>query len=237
MSGLSNLTQLVLHDGLRYVYSLAFIDCRSLQQLWIDDVASWCEIDFEETYANPMMYADELYIAGERLYGQLVVPETVTEIKAYAFYGYEGRYATLPRSLQKVGRMAFSFTSLEKIYYYGSIDQWQLVDLDPTALGEGTQVPVYYYSAYQPTEEGGVTSGTEHPTDILPNGKKTATCLPTAILRKCELQHGQNADYSKPRASKYKSRCENICFFSGQVAKEKHIGKVASNANVDKWTG
>ena len=154
MSGLSNLTQLVLHDGLRYVYSLAFIDCRSLQQLWIDDVASWCEIDFEETYANPMMYADELYIAGERLYGQLVVPETVTEIKAYAFYGYEGRYATLPRSLQKVGRMAFSFTSLEKIYYYGSIDQWQLVDLDPTALGEGTQVPVYYYSAYQPTEEG-----------------------------------------------------------------------------------
>ena len=154
MSGLSNLTQLVLHDGLRYVYSLAFIDCRSLQQLWIDDVASWCEIDFEEMYANPMMYADELYIAGERLYGQLEIPETVTEIKAYAFYGYEGRYATLPRSLQKVGRMAFSFTSLEKIYYYGSIDQWQLVDLDPTALGEGTQVPVYYYSAYQPTEEG-----------------------------------------------------------------------------------
>ena len=34
-----------------------------------------------------------------------------------------------------------------------------------------------------------------------------------------------------------KADVKTSAFFSGQVAKEKHIGKVASNANVDKWTG
>lgn len=183
MSGLSNPTQLVLHDGLRYVYSLAFIDCRSLQQLWIDDVASWCEIDFEEMYANPMMYADELYIAGERLYGQLEIPETVTEIKAYAFYGYEGRYATLPRSLQKVGRMAFSFTSLEKSTTTEALTSGSWWIWTPPLWAKEHKCPSTTTRRINLPKK---VTGTEHPTDILPNGKKTATCLPTATLRKCE---------------------------------------------------
>jgi hypothetical protein len=50
----------------------------------ITDIAAWCNIEFDDAYSNPLYYAGNLYVNNELLV-ELKIPETVTDIKTYAF--------------------------------------------------------------------------------------------------------------------------------------------------------
>ena len=63
----------------------AFEGCEGMNELHISSLESWCMINFGNVTANPLFYAHNLYLNGD-LVRDLVIPESVSEIKAYAFY-------------------------------------------------------------------------------------------------------------------------------------------------------
>ena len=85
---------------------LAFENCTSLESLYINDIVAWCNIDFGNEEANPLYYAHNLYILGVPTY-DLMIPEGVTEIKAYAFAGFGGWSINISNSVASIGKYAF----------------------------------------------------------------------------------------------------------------------------------
>ncbi len=70
--------------GVATIGSDAFMNCSSLNAVHINDVASWCGIDFANYTANPLYYAQNLYLNGD-LVTELVIFDSVTSIGNYAF--------------------------------------------------------------------------------------------------------------------------------------------------------
>ena len=108
-----NLTSVVIGDSVTYINS-AFFACSSLISIEISDLANWCQIDGLGYIVSSNR---TLYLNGEELSGEIIIPNTVTEIKPYAF-GYCDKITsiTIPDSVTSIGAAAFSgCSSLESI--------------------------------------------------------------------------------------------------------------------------
>ena len=131
-SGCSNLTTVTIGDNVKTIPGYAFYNCTGLTSVTIGngvtsigkdafsgcsertavyytgDVADWCGIAFGSNDANPLCYAHNLYINDE-LVTELVIPDSVTSIGNYAFYGWFGLTSvTIPGSVKSIGDNAFS---------------------------------------------------------------------------------------------------------------------------------
>ena len=106
--GCTGLTSVVIPDSVTSIGSYAFYNCTGLTAVYYTgDIAGWCGISFGNENANPIRYAGELYIDGQ-LVTDLVIPDSVTEIKDYAFYGYTGLTSvTIGTSVTSIGDYAF----------------------------------------------------------------------------------------------------------------------------------
>ena len=115
-SGCSSLESITIPDSVTEIGSSAFEYCNSLKEVHISDIAAWCEIGFPNEYANPLCYAESLYLNGE-LVTDLVIPDGVTGIHSYAFYGCGSiKSVTIPGSVTGIRNSAFSdCTGLESI--------------------------------------------------------------------------------------------------------------------------
>jgi len=122
----------------------AFADCISLKRVDISNLSLWCEIKFDNEYANPLYLAHDLYLSGNLL-NEIRVPKGITNVKSYTFagssaekitlldgmlkvspYSFMGcallKEITLPESVDYLGRDAFrDCTSLEKIVINGVV--------------------------------------------------------------------------------------------------------------------
>ncbi len=105
--GCSKLTSVTIGDSVTNIGEKAFYECSSLTSVYITDIAAWCAISFE-SFANPLSYAHNLYLNGS-LVTNLVIPNSVTSIGSYAFYGYTSLTSvTIPNSVTSIGSYAFS---------------------------------------------------------------------------------------------------------------------------------
>ena len=108
----SGLTSVTIGNSVTSIGSSAFYDCTGLTSVYYTgDVASWCEISFGSSSANPLYYAGNLHgnlhIDGS-LVKDLVIPDSVTSIGNYAFYNYSGlTTVTIPDSVTSIGSSAF----------------------------------------------------------------------------------------------------------------------------------
>ena len=125
-----SLTSINIPDGVTNIGDSTFYDCDSLKEVHISDIAAWCAIDFGDGSANPLSNGAALYLNGE-LVTSLEIPDSVTSIGNYAFYGCSsltsvtigagvtsiGNYAfagcssltsiTIPKSVTSIGNYAF----------------------------------------------------------------------------------------------------------------------------------
>ena len=103
----SSLTSITIPDSVTSIYREAFYGCSGLTSVYITDLAVWYNISFDDGYANPLCYAHNLYLNGA-LVTDLVIPESVTSIGEYAFYGCSGLTSiTIPDSVTYIGARAF----------------------------------------------------------------------------------------------------------------------------------
>ena len=83
----TGLTSVTIGNSVTSIGWGAFSECAGLTSVYYTgDIAGWCGISFDNSYANPLYYAGKLYIDGQ-IVEDLVIPDSVTEIKAYAFSG------------------------------------------------------------------------------------------------------------------------------------------------------
>ena len=94
-------------------------DESNITSIYITSVEAWCNISFYCSYpychSNPLKYASHLYLNGE-LITELIIPDTITEIKSYAFFGCHCLSSiTIPKSVTDFGDRAFSLCSGELV--------------------------------------------------------------------------------------------------------------------------
>ena len=102
---------ITIPNSVTTIRSNAFSGCGSLEKVMVDNLSSWIEIDFGNATANPLNYATDLYVKGEKyeLGAELIIPEGTNRIGSYVFYGYTGlTKITIPDSVTIIGSYAFS---------------------------------------------------------------------------------------------------------------------------------
>ena len=81
----SSLRDIKIPDSVTSIGEDAFYYCSNLKDVYITDIEAWCNISFDNNNANPLSQAYNLYLNNELL-TKLIIPDTITEIKPYAFY-------------------------------------------------------------------------------------------------------------------------------------------------------
>ena len=107
-----NLTSITYGTSIKSIGSEAFKSCPKLQYLYINDLASYCGIDYNtnttSSNANPLSYNQcNIYLNGN-LIEDLVIPEGVTKIGQGTFYNCDSlKSVTIPNSVRTIAREAF----------------------------------------------------------------------------------------------------------------------------------
>ena len=84
-----SLVSITIPSSVKYIGEHAFDGCSNLKKVHISDIGAWCSIEFQTTgssVGNPLQRG-KLYLNGT-LVKDLVIPNGVTKIEDYAFYGY-----------------------------------------------------------------------------------------------------------------------------------------------------
>ena len=114
----NSLTSITIGNSVTSIGSSAFNNCDSLTSVnYLGTIENWCNISFSSSYANnPLHNGAKLYLNGE-LVTELTIPNTVTEIKDYAFSGCSSLASiTIPDSVTSIGSSAFYNCSSLTIY-------------------------------------------------------------------------------------------------------------------------
>ena len=142
--GCSGLTSVNVPKTVVAIGSNAFLDCTRLAAVNIDDLESWCKIDFQDYNANPLSYAHHLFLNEEEVH-DLIIPSSIVSIKDNAFVGCSGLTSlSIPNTVVSIGDNAFCGTSIKEVLLTSSVkkigyrafgsntDITKVVSLNPT---------------------------------------------------------------------------------------------------------
>jgi hypothetical protein len=102
------LTSITIPASITSIGRYAFYNCTALTRVNISDLKAWCEIYFFDQTSNPLYYAQHLYLNGEEITGELIIPEGTTTIGQYAFYCWDViTSVSIPESVTSIGEAAF----------------------------------------------------------------------------------------------------------------------------------
>jgi uncharacterized protein YjdB len=149
----TGLTSITIPNSVTSIGQLAFYNCTGLTSVHITDMESWCNISFSGS--SPLYYAQHLFLNDEEV-KDLVIPNTITSIKKYAFQGCIGLTSvTIPNSVKSIGERAFSLCSgltnvtipnsinyigYDAFYNCSSLNEVYSYIEDPSLISMGTSV-------------------------------------------------------------------------------------------------
>lgn len=164
----TSLSSVKIGDGVETIGSYAFYSCAlvsisigknvssigvnafsgnsNLNQVYINDLKKWCQIDFESLEANPLYYAHHLYLNKKEV-KELVIPEEITMIKDYAFAGGSSiKSLTIGDNVNSIGAYSFyQCSSLASVEFASSITSinnyafYECTELEAIQLPDGIE--------------------------------------------------------------------------------------------------
>ena len=138
-AGCSGLTSVTISDGVTSIGYGAFQGCDSLVSVYYTgDIASWLE---KSWHSEVMSSGQVLYLDGNKVEGEVVIPDGMTSIPSYAFaYQTDITSVTIPDSVTSIGKSAFSGCTAEIIWG----DDPQITEIGDGAFYgyEGTSITI-----------------------------------------------------------------------------------------------
>jgi hypothetical protein len=110
------LTSVTIPKSVTSIGYCAFFGCSSLNKVIVPDIAAWCSIAFEPDSdgdvlireTNPLSIAQHLYSDETTEITKLIIPNSVTSIGDYTFFGCSWLTSvTIPNSVTSIGYRAF----------------------------------------------------------------------------------------------------------------------------------
>lgn len=136
----ASLISITIGSNINNIGKEAFYKCTGLKKVIVKDIAAWCNISIENSDGNPLSYAHHLYSDENTEITELIIPNNVTTIGRFAFFGCLSLTSvtignsvisigvnafcrcdnlhtiTIPSSLKTIGASAFGFCdSLNKV--------------------------------------------------------------------------------------------------------------------------
>ena len=106
--GMSNLKSVTIPNSVTSIGEEAFYGCYGLKKVIVPDIKNWCSIKFADYYSNPLCNAHHLYSDENTEITELIIPDDMTSIPNYVFYGCRGLTSvTIPNSVTSIGKRAF----------------------------------------------------------------------------------------------------------------------------------
>ncbi len=105
----TGLTSVTIPNSVIWIDERAFMGCGGLTSVnYTGTIAQWCNLEFRDELSNPIFYSHSLNINGSPISTNLVIPDSVTSIGNYTFYGCSGLTSiTIPDGVTSIGRSAF----------------------------------------------------------------------------------------------------------------------------------
>lgn len=127
--GCKKLTNITIGNSISSIYDeaywAAFIYCPNITNVYYNgDIAGWCN-NYAASYLMSK-FAENSYINGKPISGDVIIPDGVTNIPDYIFKNCtEITSITIPGSVKNIGiGVVNGCTSIEDIYFTGDIKDW-----------------------------------------------------------------------------------------------------------------
>lgn len=102
-----SIKKIYIPESVIYIGSDAFYGCTNLQGVYITNLGKWCNINFVDSYSNPLCLAHNLYL-NNTLLTELVIPKTISKVKSNLFSGGTCfQKVTFHNELKDIGNSAF----------------------------------------------------------------------------------------------------------------------------------
>ena len=120
----TNLKEIAIPNGVSSIGEQAFTGCDALSSVYIKDLSAWCRITFSDLASNPLVHGAKLYLDNKEV-TELVIPEDITEIKNYAFYGCKSIIkVVIPDHVTSIGNSAFTGCDALSSVYIKDLSAW-----------------------------------------------------------------------------------------------------------------
>lgn len=102
-----SLTSVTIPGSVKIIYGYAFFNCRAIESVYYTgDIAGWCKVIRYSSYL--VSSNTSLYINGNKISGELIIPDGITSITYSAFAGCKGLTSvTISDSVKSIDDFAF----------------------------------------------------------------------------------------------------------------------------------